>query len=168
MADYVIRIELPSETEESAMAGAGTASTGGKSDSNDGGFSLGAEKVVKKAAQMVSFATVKSTADQIINYKISTISLRTGATEYEQRASAIHSVISQTVGAGAALIGAGIAAGPAGVAVAAIGLIASGINKAIEISQKEDKLRLQESVENVSIGMQNVRAGVAGRRGSNQ
>lgn len=165
---YVIKIELPSDTTESAMAGSGNASTGGNSGNDSGGTSPGMEKIFNKAKQMVSFAAVKSTADQIINYQISTISLQTGATEYEQRMSTVYSIASQTVGAGAALVMGGLAAGPAGVVVAAMGIAASGISKLIGIEQKRNTLRLQESVENVSISMQNVRAGVAGRRGSNQ
>lgn len=162
---YFIKIELPEDKAESAMAGVGSASTGG---SNDNAISPGMDKILNKAKQMVSFSTVKSTADQIINYQISTISLQTGATEYEQRMSTVYSIASQAVGAGAALISAGTASGPAGIVVAAMGMAASGISKLIEIEQKRNTLRLKESVENVSIGMQNVRAGVAGRRSGTQ
>ena len=89
---YSIKIVLPTEEQESAMAGAGSASTGGNSGGNQGGnFNGGggdaSEAVGRKVKQMVSFAAVKSTADQLINYHISTVSLRTGATEYEQRSS---------------------------------------------------------------------------------
>ena len=80
----------------------------------------------------------------------------------------MYSTVSQTVGAVGSLIMGGIMGGPAGLAVAAIGIAASGIQKLIGITQKENTLRLQESVENVSISMQNVRAGTVGRRGGNQ
>lgn len=164
---YVIKIVLPDENNESAMAGANSASTGGNSE-NKGSFGNVVEAVGKKVKQMVSFAAVKSTADQLINYHIGTVSLRTGATEYEQRSSVVYSTVSQTVGAVGSLIMGGIMGGPAGLAVAAIGIAASGIQKLIGITQKENTLRLQESVENVSISMQNVRAGTVGRRGGNQ
>lgn len=164
---YFIKIELPTEDKESAMAGANSASTGGNTN-NASGLSAGGKKILNAAKGMVSFAAVKSTADQIISYNISTISLTTGATEYEERQSAIYSAVSQGIGAGAALIGAGIAGGPAGVVVAALGIAVSGIQKLREIEQKKNTLRLKESVENVSIGMQNVRAGTTGRRGRNQ
>lgn len=164
MASYHIYIHMDEvQGEGSAMADTGSASTG-SSSGGDGG----AEKIANKLKSMVSFAAIKSTADQLINYRISTISLRTGATEYEERASARYSAVSQAVGAGMALIAGGLVAGPAGVAVAALGIAANGISKAIVIAQRSNTLALQESVENVSIGMQNVRAGTVGRRGNNQ
>lgn len=158
---YIHTDEL--QGEGSAMAGTGSASTGGNSSGSDG-----VGKIANKLKTMVSFSAAKSTADQLISYQISTISLRTGATEYEQRASARFSAVSQAVGAGMALIAGGVTAGPAGVVVAALGIVANGIQKVIGIAQRENTLRLQESVENVSIGMQNVRAGTVGRRGNNQ
>lgn len=164
MASYHIYIHMDElQGEGSAMADTGSASTG-SSSGGDGG----AEKIANKLKSMVSFAAIKSTADQLINYRISTISLRTGATEYEERASARYSAVSQAVGAGMALIAGGVTAGPAGIAVAALGIVANGIQKVVGIAQKSNTLALQESVENVSIGMQNVRAGTVGRRGSNQ
>lgn len=164
MASYHIYVHMDElQGNGSAMADTGSASTGDTSSGD-----VGAGKIANKLKTMVSFSAIKSTADQLINYQISTISLRTGATEYEQRASATYSAISQGVGAGMALIAGGVAAGPAGVVVAALGIAANGIRKVIGIAQKQNTLRLQESVENVSIGMQNVRAGTVGRRGNNQ
>lgn len=166
MSDYNIYVHIDGLEKESAMAGTGNASTGGDSESDAG--SSGADKVLKAAKKMVSFAAIKSTADQIANYEISTISLRTGAVEYEQRVSAVYSAVSQTVGAGAALIAGGATGGPAGLAVVALGLAANGVRQVINILQRENTLRLNESVENVSISMQNIRAGTVGRRSGTQ
>ncbi len=164
MASYHIYIHLDEiQGEGSAMAETGVASTGGQT-----GADSSTNKIVGAAKKMVSFAAVKSTADQIANYAHSTISLRTGAIEYEERINARYSAISQSVGAGAALIAGGLAAGPAGIAVAAMGIVANGIQKLIGIAQRENTLRLQQGVEDVSINMQNVRAGTVGRRGNNQ
>ena len=161
---YVIKIELPSETQQSAMAETQAGSVGGGSS----GDNISAEIAVKAAQRLVSFAAVKSTADNLISYRISQVSLETGASEYEQRASAIHSIVSQTVGAGAALVIGGVTGGPAGLAMAAIGIAANGISKAINIFQKAETLRTQQGLENVSIEMQTIRAGTNGRRGANQ
>lgn len=162
---YHIYLHLDELSENSgAMAGTGTGSTGiDKPSSNSS-----SDRVVKAAKNLVSFAAVKSTADNLISYNISQVSLLTGANEYEQRLATVHSAVSQTVGAGAALIGGAIAGGPAGLAVAAIALAASTVNKVISIQQKEQTLRNQQSLENVSIGMTMVRAGTANRRGGNQ
>lgn len=170
MASYHIYIHLDDlQSNGSAMAGNGSASTGTDSSGSGGsGVDAGTAKIANKLKSMVSFTAIKSTADQLINYRISTINLRTGATEYEQRTSATFSAISQGVGAGMALIAGGIAAGPAGVVVAAMGIAANAIQKAIGIQQRHNTLALEEGIENVSIGMQNVRAGTIGRRGNNQ
>ncbi len=159
---YHIYIHLDELSNGSAMAG-GESAPAAKQRSAGGG-----DRVANALKGMVSFAAIKSTADQLANYAHSTINLRTGAQEYEQRIQAIYSATSQAVGALAGMIGAGITAGPAGVAVVALGIAANGVRQVINIAQKENTLRLEESVENVSIGMQNVRAGTIGRRGNNQ
>ena len=166
--EYSIKIVLPEEDNQSAMAGANNASTGGTGGGNNDGIGDVVSAVGKKAAKMVSFSSVKSTADQLATYAISTVSLRSGAAEYEQRMSTVYSIGSQVVGAAGTLVTAGAVGGPAGLAVAAMSIAANGISKLIGIAQKQNTLNLQESVENVSIGMQNVRAGTAGRRGGNQ
>lgn len=161
---YFIKIELPAESNQGAMAGSGIENS--SAESAIGG--AGADKVLNKVKGLVSFSAIKSTADTIINYEISTVSLQTGATEYEQRLSTGYSVLSQTVGAVGSLVGAAVVGGPAGAAVAAIGLAVSGVHKVIGIMQKERTLQLQQNLENVSIGMANIRAGTAGRRSTNQ
>ena len=76
MSDYNIYVHIDGAMQESAMAGTGTgaASTGGDSEPSAG--ALGGDRVLQASKKMVSFAAIKSTADQIANYEISTISLR--------------------------------------------------------------------------------------------
>ena len=160
-----VHIDGASETKKSAMAETQTGSVGGN-DSAD--KSTSSDFSVKAAKKLGSYAAIKSTADNIISYKISQVSLETGATELEQRMSTAYSITSQVVGAGASLVMGGLAAGPAGVALAAIGIVTSGINKMINIEQKRQTLRTQQTLENISIGMQGVRAGTSGRRSNEQ
>lgn len=164
---YFIKIELPHEEKKSAVAGAGTGSTG-TDNISESSKSSSMDAVTNKLKKMVSFAAIKSTADKIVNYNISQVSLRTGASEYEQRMSFTYNTASQVVGAGAALEIGAATGGPAGLAVAAIGLAVSGVHKLMDIAQKEEALRLQESLENVSISMARVRAGTSGRRSKDQ
>lgn len=132
--EYHIYVHIDgAENKKSAVAGTGTGSTGNTQASGEDAAVGKLENAVKG---MVSFAAIKSTADNLANFEISQVSLETGATEYEQRLNVTYNAVSQTVGAGAALIGAGIAGGPAGFAVAAIGLVVSGIQKIVGISQK--------------------------------
>ncbi len=161
---YIIKIELPTETKRNAMAITETGSMGGNNSLENFEFPSATKM---EAKNLVSFSIIQSTADNIISHKISQISLETGATEYEQRLATVHSIASQVVGAGASLVS-GAASGPAGLALAAIGVVFSGINKLISIKQKSETLQKQQWLEEITIGMQNARAGTTGRRGKNQ
>lgn len=169
MADsngYHIYVHLDGAGEQkSAVAGTGTGSTGESSVSNTGD---GWNNVTNRLTQMVSFAAVKSTADKIINFEISQVALETGANEYEQRLSYSYNVASQVVGAGASLAIGAAMGGPAGFALAAVGIVTSGVQKLVSIAQKQRQLNTERSLENISIGMATVRAGVTGRRSANQ
>lgn len=164
--EYHIYVHIDgAKNKKSAVAGTGSGSTGTDSVSNS---SDGVDKVANKLTKMVSFAAVKSTADKLINYEISQISLETGATEYEERLSYSYNVASQVVGAGASLALGAATGGPAGFALAAIGVVTNGIQKLVGIAQKQRQLNTEQSLENISIGMATVRAGVTGRRSANQ
>ncbi len=159
-----VHIDGVEDSDKSAMAKTASGSTGGSSAEK----SEASDFAVKAAKRIVSYATIKSTADNIISHNISQVSLETGATEYEQKLSYAHSIASQVVGVGAALVMGGMSGGPAGFALAAVGIAVSGINKIINIEQRRETLRTERNLENISIGMQNVRAGTAGRRNANQ
>lgn len=161
---YHIYVHFDGADKKSTVAGMGTGSTGTDSASGSGG----SEKLVNAAKNMVSFAAVKSTADKLINYEISQVALETGANEYEQRLSYSYNVASQVVGAGASLALGAAMGGPVGFALAAIGVVTSGVQKLIGIAQKQRQLNTEQSLENISIGMATVRAGVTGRRSANQ
>ena len=72
-----IVIELPSGKKSKAVAqnNAQTSDT-----SQDAGKNI--EKAMK---QIVSYASIKHTADKIVGYQIGTVELRTGAREYEHK-----------------------------------------------------------------------------------
>ena len=158
---YFIKIELPSETKESAVASTGAGSTGGEQENE----SSSPDMAVKAVKKLVSYATIKGTADSLISNHISQVALETGATEYEQRANMIHSIGSQVMNT-AFTVGMGIATGNWPLAL--VGLVTSGISTAINISAKEKQLQTKQELEDISIGMQNVRAGTSGRRSREQ
>ncbi len=113
---------------------------------------------------MVAYPMGAVVADSLINYQINTVSLRTGNNEYEQRLQFGYSAAKKGIGMGAAAL-VGLATGNPMVIG---GVIAMGISKALNISQRINTLQMEENLENVSIGMANVRAGTAGRRSPNQ
>lgn len=144
----------------SAMAEQESSTLGGLS-----GNSASEAGALKAAQNLVSFATVAASADKIITTAISQVNMRTGAAEYEQRLDTAYSAGKQIIGAGAALA---IGAATGTLPVVALGMVMSSINKALSISQKASQLNMEHSLEDISIGMQNVRAGTSGRRSPNQ
>lgn len=163
MADrtYTIYINLNSlPNSNGAMAEQESGAIGGLDVNNT------SEAGALKAAQnLVSFATVASTADKVITNAISQVNLRTGAMEYEQRLDTVYSAAKQIIGAGAALA---IGAATGNLPAVAAGMVASSVSTILSIAQKEITLQMGQSLENISIEMQNVRAGTSGRRGPNQ
>lgn len=155
-------VHLGELSNDSAMAGG----SGGRSkaaQSEDGGGS--AKNIQRAAKSLVSYGTVSATANKLISYQISQVSLQTGAAEYEQRLQTRYSVAKQVVDTGVSL-GIGIATGTWPLVLA--GILVSGVSKAIDISQKQNTLRTEKNLEDITISMQRVRAGTTGSRGGNQ
>lgn len=114
---------------------------------------------------LVSYSAASSTADNLITYEINQVELRTGAREMEQRMQTVYNFGKKALNTTVAL-GIGLATG--NFPLVAIGAVTSVFNSAISIAQKQRTIDTQQTVENVSINMQNERAGVQGRRGTTQ
>lgn len=155
-------IHLSELSGDSAMAG-GSGGRSGSAQSEDGGGS--AKNIQRAAKRLVSYATVSATANKLISYSIGQVSLQTGATEYEQRLQTRHSIAKQVVDTGVSL-GIGISTGTWPLVLA--GLLVSGVSKAINVVQKQNTLRTEKNLEDITISMQRVRAGTTGSRGGNQ
>ncbi len=155
---YVIKIELPTRRKK-AMAGS---SSEKDNTANADQSSMGVVEVLAKA---VSYKAIMSTADNLISNSISQVSLETGATEYEQRLQTVYSGLQQVGRQGMQLL-AGAVSG--NLPVAAVGVVWSSVNQGIGLLQRIQQYNTRNTLENVSIGMQNIRAGTTGRRGANQ
>lgn len=157
---YTITINLSSLPKgNSAMAEQESSTIGGLNDN------VSDSATYKAAQNLVSFATVAATADKLISANISQVNLKTGAAEYEQQLNAAYSAGKQIIGAGATLA---MGAATGTLPIVAIGMFISGISKMLEISKKSVQLNMERSLEDISINMQNVRAGTSGRRSPNQ
>ncbi len=152
-------IHLDDLEEDSSVAGSG------KSDSKKNYWDKTADSAKSAARKVVSYATLKSTADQLISGSINQVSLSTGAEEYEQRLSAKYS-IGQRVWQTGEMIAIGAMTG--GLPGAIAGLALSGLSFGINYSIGVSRLQKEESLEDISIGMKNIRAGTAGRRSRDQ
>ncbi len=93
------------------------------------------------------------------------VELATGAREYEDRLNAGYNIAKQIWNTGEAIL---IGAATGGVIGAVAGLAISGIHQLISYGQRRQALALNEGLEDISIGLMNVRAGVDGRRNRTQ
>lgn len=120
---------------------------------------------INAAKGMVSFAAARGFANNLISYEISQVSLRTGAREYEQKLQFAFNAVNKGLNIGLATAGGFAAGGPIG---AAVGFIGSTIYTLIGYIQNENTIVTKQNLEDISIGMASIRAGVSGRRGAAQ
>lgn len=129
---------------------------------NDGATASGAARAVKK---VVSVAAAAKFADTLISYDISRVSLRTGAQQYEQKLQFGYSMLKKGIGVvGATVAGAKVG----GIAGAVAGFVASTMYQVVGYFQRVETLKTEKSVEDIGIGLMNVRAGTSGSRGRTQ
>ena len=168
--NYTITLKIEGSTDagsSSAVAGTSTKSqnsaTGGTSTKS--GLLQNAEARADYITELVAWHTIKPFAIQQINYHFSTVELRTGSKEMQQRASFQNEIFQKGLGiaettATGALLG--------GLPGALIGLTLGTAQTLISYSQRQNTLNLQESLENRSIEMMRIRAGSLGSRSNYQ
>lgn len=154
---YTITIKLPSSTDESAMAGSSTKKSNSPSESQQN-----ANSVADAAQKVVTYAAVMHTAEKLVSYEISQVNLKTGASEYQQRLESSYSALKQFA---MPIVGAAVTGN---IPFAFVASIWAGVNGLISIAQKTDELNTRRDLENMSIGMQIVRAGTNNSRSGNQ
>ncbi len=163
---YEIHIILPQGLERSSAVAKSGANASAQQDGDD--KALTAKDMVGMAKKVVAYTGVKRIADAYVTHRINTVSLRTGATEYEQKLQFYYSEGSQAVGSVASIAMGGVMGGPAGAAVAAIGVGLNYIMKFIGWAQSADKIQMQKDLEDISLNMQRVRMGLSGSRSREQ
>ena len=162
---YEIRITLPQGAEKESAVAKSAANTSTGQDSREP--STTAKDMIGMAKTVVAYTGAKRIAESYISYKINTVSLRTGATEYEQKLQFAYSEGSQAaVSIASIAMGAAIGGLP-GAAIAAVGVGLSYIMKAIGWAQNAEKIQMQKDLEDVSLQMQRSRMGISGSRGNN-
>lgn len=163
---YEIRITLPQGTEKESAVAKSAANTSTGQDNNEP--STTAKDMIGMAKTVVAYTGAKRIAESYISHNINTVSLRTGATEYEQKLQFAYSEGSQAVGSVAAIAMGAAVGGLPGAAIAAVGVGLNYIMKAIGWAQNAEKIQMQKDLEDVSLQMQRARMGISGSRGSNQ
>lgn len=159
--EIILRNETNSG-QKSPIAGNGT--TPSETNNNSGGNNSISTTRRGAASALVAVNTyIKPFVDQMATQYVSTVALKTGAQEQEERMSYTMNVAQKVYSFGSSLAtGAlmGSAGGPIGaIAGAIIGGVMSLATMAVDYSNKQEKLDLQHSVESIGLRYLNNRAG---------
>lgn len=154
MATYEVIIRAEDTKKKSAVAG-----TEEKSEKTYGEKS--AASLEKGVKGLVSYASVKGLAEQLITAEIGRVELRTGAAEYQQRIQTVYSVGSSVVNSAVAI---GIGAATGNLPLVLIGTATKAVSWLMGGIQRQIDLNLKQAGEDISIGMATRRASTNGRR----
>ena len=156
--------EVASTGSSEAVAGASTPSStaSAKASASKGATSVNAKSAMQA---MTAYHTIKSFAVQQINYQVSTVELRTGSKDLQEKANFTNQIIQKGIGIAELTVAGAVVGGLPG---ALAGLALSTAHTAIGYAQRQNTLNLQESLENRSIEMMRIRAGSLGSRSNSQ
>lgn len=156
--NYSITIEVKGDIEkkQSPISGDKT-----QSDTEKSSGILNKEQAQAFRKGLVAYHYGKAFTDQIISHKVSTVELRTGSKDLQDRANLMLDVSQKLVGAGESVFTGLMVGGGMG---ALVGLVTNLLHTAISYSQKQQVLNMQETLENRSIQTTFIRAGANGSR----
>ena len=164
--ELIIRNETEEENVAKEVGGAGGINTpqngagnGGGGETSDEGAN--AEKLLKK---VIGYQRIKSVATNAIGYQVSTVQLRTGSTEAQQRASFAYSVGMQAFNIGESIAVGAMTGGWIG---AAIGAVLSVADTAMSYAYKQNTINIQKQLENTTQDITAQRATFSGSRYQN-
>ena len=159
MANYSLTVYYGGNSRSGGKQSAGAPEGRKKRKKSQAEKNLSQAKRLLGAAAMVGYA--KEALATYYNYRVNTTNIRYGSQALEDRYRMWQNNITRSVNAGIGLV-AGIVTGNP---VLAIGAVAgSAISAGVEYIQRSNQLQLERSVENVSIGLANIRSGVGGGR----
>lgn len=161
--NYSLTIKLEEGTKKKVAEDVGGA--GGINDKNaapGGEVSQEDNKSTKSIIKKVfGYSAIKSFVTQGLNYNVSTVQLRTGSHEAQQRANFTYSMALQGLGVVETIAGGGLVAGTGG---AAIGLIAGIYGAQIQWLEKQNTVNMQNHLETYQQNLAAQRATYSGSR----
>ena len=160
--EYVIHIRTNAKRGNTPVTNPATDTSTDEGGETKGYWAKSAESAKSAAQKIVSGATAIAVADKLISYEVNSVSLRTGATEYERKLQFGYSTFKQTV------LPLAIGAATGGLPGAVIGGLFSLAMQGISWTQNAQTIRYNQNLEDISIGMANIRAGVTGSRSNRQ
>ena len=122
-----------------------------------------ASAVISYAKSAANVGLALKYASKVITTDINRVSLRTGRAMYQQQLNWTFSTATKTAGILAALAGALVTGNP----LLAMAGMASALDAQFDYQLQKENIRLEKNVEDISIGMANIRAGAGGSRNSN-
>ena len=151
MANYEIVIRNETDKgDETPIASGG----GAPQSASEGAAEITGRQAFKKVMAVGGIAA--SFVNQVVSYRIQTVSLRTGAEEQQERLVFAYSIAKQV---GGTLLSTAVGAAMGGGIGAVVGLVVGIAHTAISYSQKAEELRIQKTVEDVGLRYLNARAG---------
>ena len=139
---YQITVKFESEGKKSPIAGSGTTPT----DTGGGGVSDTRKAIGKGLISYRSY--VKPFVNQLVSQQINTVSLRTGAQELQDRLSFGYQMIQSGVNMVESIA---IGAMMGGAAGAVVGAVMSVTTTAISYANKQQTIRYEQNLENISL-----------------
>jgi hypothetical protein len=119
------------------------------------------EGISPRKAAIASYGIAKQIINSVYTHQVNTTELRTGNSEYQQRLQFHKDLMDRAFNLGESLVAGFMLGGGVG---ALIGAATSVTMMGVQIAQKADRIATQQSVENISIGLADVRAGAMGDR----
>lgn len=165
MAD-LIKIVLPREQKEKKPTAESTEATAPSTEtpSETESGALSSEDVLKATKKVLAVTGIRQMASQVLNYGLSTVSIRTGAAEYEEQLNFAYSQGSKAVTGVTSIVMGAATLGAAGAAMAAATVGFSYLSQFLGYGLNQQKINLKQQVEDVSLAMSSTRIGVSGRR----
>lgn len=159
--NYTLTIKLVTDDKQQTAKEVGGAG-GINSDTTGGEVSQEQDKTASTLLKkVVGYGTIKSFANQAITHYVSTVQLRTGSNEAQQRANFTYSLAQQGLGIAETIAAGAFAGGGIG---AAIGAVMSVAHTAISWQQKQNVLDMQRNLEFTSQNYGAQRATYSGSR----
>ena len=159
MATYEIIIKNETDTQQSSAVAGESAGESSQGVVNKGKKLTEGQK--KAAGFLVAYNALKPWISQTVSHQINTVELRTGRKEYAERTQFTYNIVNDVVGIGESAL-AGYAVGNLPGAV--IGAIVGLGHTLLGYAQKQETINIQNSLENIVLQQNRIRAGVGGSR----
>ena len=153
--EFIIKNETTRKKKNKAVAGQTDGGSSPQQAAQSGG---GKESLL---AGLVAWQKVKPWVNRVASHNVNMVELRTGSRDLQQRYSFAYQIATDTANLAESVL-MGFAVG--NVAGAVVGGLMSVAGKIINIVQRQDEINTKQSIENVSVQMNYIRAGAGGRR----